>query len=301
VPGDDEDSEPVAVLPVPLRRALETYATALAAADLSDSTRRVYRSRVSNYLAWLAAQSAAAVALTDPHRRNAAVRDYQDHLRTIGRADTAINSVRVALDDFYRRRGLGSAVAERRAATAVVPAPLTAATQQAVDAVLDQGPRAVASRRRAVVDLMRYAGLGGAEVAGLAVADVHLGGEPRVRVAGVRPRTVPVDPRLRTALRSWVKVRAQAGAPPDGALFPNRSGRHLSARAITGIVQDAGDRAGVRLSPAVLQATFAAALWAAGVEAAVVAALTGRRSATPMQPSPPSAATLRAAVRAASR
>ncbi|GGM23228.1 tyrosine recombinase XerC [Dactylosporangium sucinum] len=297
--AEEEERDIVAALPPALRQALEGYEAALADADLSGNTRRVYRSRVSNFLAWLAEQPDAAAALTDPHRRNRAVDGYQQHLRDQGRA--AIGSVRVAIDDFYRHLGLGGAVAGRDPAAPVPTPALTPAELEAVDAVLDAGGPDEAARRRAVVGLMRYAGLNGAEISSLTIADAVLVDDARIAVGGVRPRTVPVHPRLTPALRAWRKVRDRVDAAPDAPLFPNRTGGHLSSRSVTGIVQEVGERAGVTLSPAALHATFAAALIAAGADAAVVAALTGRRPDDPVPPPAPSPAALRTALHRTAR
>lgn len=288
-----------AALPPKLRQALEGYEAALAGADLSDNTRRVYRSRVSNFLAWLAEQRDAAAALTDPHRRNRAVEGYQKHLRDQGRA--AIGSVRVAVDDFYRHLGLGGAVAGRDPAAPRSTPGLGVAALVAVDAALGVGGTDEAARRRAVVGLMRYAGLNGAEVSRLTVADVVLVGDALIQVGGARPRKVPVHPQLAPVLRAWRKLRDRTGATSGEPLFPNRAGGHLSARSVTGIVQGVGEQAGVALTPAILHATFVAGLRDAGADAAVVAALSGRRPSDPPRPTAPSVAALRAAIRRTAR
>jgi hypothetical protein len=57
----------------------------------------------------------------------------------------------------------------------------------------------------------------------------------------------------------------------------------------------------VPLSPAALHATFIAALQASGADAAVVAALTGRRPIDPLPAAPPSAAALHTALRRSAR
>lgn len=297
VAGGPKEPDIVANLPAELRDALDRYARELDDGGLSPNTRRVYRSRVSNFLSWLAAWPEPEAALTDPHARNAAVAGYQRHLTERGRTASAVNAIRVAVDDFYRQLGLGAAVAPR-----YTPAPATATALDqdalaAVDAVLSGGGPDDAVRRRAVVQLMCYAGLNGAEVAALDVDDVEWKGDLRVHVRGPRARTVPLHPELASALRAWRKLRDNSPHAQDfAALFPNRAGRRLSARSITGIVQEAGERAGVPLSPDRLRATFAAALRQAAVDPAVVAVLTGRRAAHPEPPPVPSPAALRAAM-----
>lgn len=299
LPPVDEDLDIVAALPPRLREALEEYGRALDDADLAPSTRRVYHSRVAGYLGWLAATDEAGKALKDPLVRNTAVSAYQRWLRDDqGRALSAVNAVLVAVADFYRHLGLGSPVVARDQ----VPVSATPGLDRTVvDAVEESvgsgvgGPEA--AREAAIVALMRYAGLSGPEVAALDVDDVQLSGEDaHVRVTGRGGRVVPLHPKLTAALRAWLRARAQwQGAEATPALLLNRFGERLSARSVTGVVQQVGERAGVEVTPAALRATFAATLDAAGVTAGVIAALTGRRLSDPGQA--PSAAALRAAVR----
>ncbi len=103
-----------------LRDALDGYVQALDAAEppLAPSTRRVYQSRVTGYLGWLNGRGNAAAALRDPGARNGAVTEYQRWLRDEQkRAVSAVNAVLTAVDDFYRRLGLGAAVITRDVVT----------------------------------------------------------------------------------------------------------------------------------------------------------------------------------------
>lgn len=297
---EDEESRIVAALPADLREALDGYLRALEADDRAPSTRRVYQSRVTGYLGWLSTTSFAQTALRDPLARNEAVAGYQRWLRDEqGRALSAVNAVLVAVDDFYRHRGLGAAVVTRDVVTAPVAEGLDERSLAAISAAVggEGAGVAEAARERAVLDLMRFAGLAGAEVAALDLADVQLSGAAaHVRVGGRAARTVPLQPALTRSLRAWLKVRdGWAGAESSAALFVNRFGQRLSARFCTMIVQQVGERAGVSVTPATLRATFANSLHSAGVEPAVIAALTGRRLSGP-DVSPPLAALL-AAVR----
>jgi Phage integrase, N-terminal SAM-like domain. len=91
---------------------------ARAGGPLDANSVRVYRSRVRQYLAWLATALADGAIegdpLTNPDARDWAVRDYRAHLQTVAkRKPSTINAHLTAVDDFYRRRGLGPAAAER--------------------------------------------------------------------------------------------------------------------------------------------------------------------------------------------
>src|SRR5260370_380137 len=88
---------------------------------------RVYRSRVRQYLAWLAAALAdgavEADPLTDPDARDQAVRDYRTHLQTVAkRKPSTINAHLTAVDDFYPRPVLRPAAPDPPPAPTPTPA-----------------------------------------------------------------------------------------------------------------------------------------------------------------------------------
>lgn len=293
----EAEDQIVAALSPRLREALNGYVQALDAASppLAPSTRRVYQSRVTGYLSWLHERGNAAAALRDPAARNTAVTEYQRWLRDEQqRAVSAVNAVLTAVDDFYRRLGLGAAVITRDVVTPNPSAGLPAQALRAVNAALGgEGMSAEeAARERAVVDLMRFAGLSGAEIAALDVTDVRLPDAETAEAAarihiGGGGRDLPLHPDLLASLRVWLTARANwPGAEGSPALFVNRTGGRLSARFVTMIVQQLGERAGVELGPAVLRATFAERLAAADVAPAAVAALTGRRVPDRREPPP---------------
>ncbi|HZE01333.1 MAG TPA: hypothetical protein VE155_06160 [Pseudonocardiaceae bacterium] len=66
------------------------------------------------YLAWLAFAELDGDPLGERRARDWAVLDYCTHLFTVAkRAPTSINNTLAALDDFYIRRRLGRAAADR--------------------------------------------------------------------------------------------------------------------------------------------------------------------------------------------
>ncbi|HKT05681.1 MAG TPA: tyrosine-type recombinase/integrase [Rugosimonospora sp.] len=260
-------------LPARLREALDGYTAALDGSTLSASTRRVYRSRVAGYLAYLAGRRQPAAALRDPHARNEAVAGYQAHLRERGQATAAVNAALVAVDHFYRHLGLGDAVVARDSVVASPPAALPRSARRVVVAPAATAGSPVAVRDLAVLTTAFYTGSAGAVVAVLDVDDVDLDGA----VLRLPVRSVPVPPDLVRLLRRWLRVRAQW--PPVGgcsALFLNRFGGRLGARSVTEVIARSGDGIGVRVSSAVLRATFADVLREAGAADEVVAVLTGR-------------------------
>ncbi|MGH3623479.1 MAG: hypothetical protein ACRDQ5_17055, partial [Sciscionella sp.] len=108
-----------AVVPDQYTELDTAYGTTLAAADLSDGSRRIYASRVRGYLAFLGGSDPAAFEgrdpLADPHGRNYAVREFLAHLKTVQQAKpTTLKSYHAALDHFYSYHlDLGRPVAVR--------------------------------------------------------------------------------------------------------------------------------------------------------------------------------------------
>src|SRR5260370_25558520 len=109
--------------------ALADYQRALRAAPLAAETRRTYYSKVRGYLTWLVAADVDGDPLTQPRPRDWAVRDYRTHLVTVAkRAPRTINTALAAIDDFYTRRGLAPAAADRLRLPPPAPRALDAKT-----------------------------------------------------------------------------------------------------------------------------------------------------------------------------
>lgn len=134
-------------------------------------------------------------------------------------------------------------------------------------------------RDRAIAGLMLYCGLRSAEVLGLDVTDVDIGGRwVRVLGKGRRERRVPLDADVASVIQ--VYLLAERPESTETGLFlvakgPNRGGRLTAAglrtifryhRGITGIVGG---------HPHALRHTFGTALAEAGVDLAVMQALLG--------------------------
>jgi hypothetical protein len=85
---------------------LAGYRAALESADLSDSARRGYGSRIAGFLDWLATGPDLGVdgdPLTQPAARDYAVRDYRSWLKTVRRATPwTVNAHLTALDHSAR-------------------------------------------------------------------------------------------------------------------------------------------------------------------------------------------------------
>jgi len=95
------------------------------------------------------------------------------------------------------------------------------------------GGDALAVRDKAMLELFYSSGLRLAELIGLAPNDVNLS-DATVRVTGKggKMRVVPVGRHALGALNAWLGQRSQIGGLDERALFVNRRGERLSARAV---------------------------------------------------------------------
>lgn len=254
---------------------------------LGAGTIRVYASRVRQYLAWLAAARADGAVdggpLTDPAARDRAARDYRTHLQTIAnRQPATINAHLTAIDDFYRRRGLGPAAAERADVPPAAPRVLDEHHQIRLLREAERAPL----RDKALAFTAFYAGTRLSEITGLDTGDVHL--PPRHGRLIVRhgddgrDREVPLHPRLHAVLEEWLRERAGwKGADTNPALFLNRRGGRLSSRSTHTVLRAIADAADLPLgrdgifTPRVLRHTAGATMTHQGTDIVTVAELLG--------------------------
>ncbi len=172
------------------------YHAELARLPLADNTRRAYRTRVANLLAWLvSADLDGGDPLADPHARDYAVRDYTRYLRVVGKKEPAtINAVLAALDHFYRWRGLGPPNARRQDLPQLAPRALEPAEQRRFLRAVE---RSSSTRDRALALTLFYAG-------------------PWRRPpppCGVPPSREPGTSAWRSSARSWPSPVGAAGPP----------------------------------------------------------------------------------------
>lgn len=108
-----------------------------------------------------------------------------------------------------------------------------------VEAPEGDGP--AATRDRAILELAYGAGLRVSEVVGLDLVDLDLGGGTvRVTGKGNKTRVVPMGRHAVTALRAWLARRPEMNGKGSGdptALFRNKNGGRLSARAVQRLVE----------------------------------------------------------------
>jgi integrase/recombinase XerC len=250
---------------------------------LDADTVRAYHSRVRQYLGWLAGADVDGDPLADPAARNWAVRDYRTCLLTVARRKPAtVNAHLTAVDDFYRKRGLGPAAARREDLPKVAPRALPKRAQLRWLRAADQAN----PRDRALGLVGFYAGLRIAEMVALDLVDVRMSarkGHLVVRYGkGGHYREVPLHPVLRTALEVWLKERpAWKGATESRALFINRRGGRLTTRGAYGALAAIAEVAGIDVgrdaafTPHVLRHTAGTTLTRSGVDLVLVAEILG--------------------------
>lgn len=255
----------------------------------SPYTLRNYRTDLEHFFRWLASEGVAPLALDRP--------TFRRYLATLEAAGTARGSVarKVSTIHGFYRRLVEDGVLTRDPLHGVRPPkqgrrlPKVLPTEE-VQGLLEtpQGDRPAALRDRAILELLYATGLRVSELVGLNVADVDLDdGRLRVTGKGNKQRLVlfgaPAARALRAYLRSGRPALADGRAEP--ALFLNRGGGRLSARAVQLLVRRAGVAAGITAPthPHLLRHTFATHMLDGGADVRVVQELLGHARATTTQ------------------
>ena len=190
--------------------------------------------------------------------------------RSIQRALSAVRTLyryllresKVAINPFLTARDVGhsQAVIAPRAERRLPP---TLSIEEIAQLVTID-PRTDLDRRdRAILELFYSSGLRLAELSGLDLGDLDLG-DAMVRVMGkgAKTRIVPIGGYAREAVLAWLNVRPACARESEQALFVNRSGTRLGARAIQQRVAVWAQRQGLgrRVHPHMLRHSFASHL-----------------------------------------
>ncbi|MBB6347448.1 tyrosine-type recombinase/integrase [Nonomuraea muscovyensis] len=272
-------------LPAEFEEHLVTYAAALAEVPLAADTKRTYASRVRMYLAWLADPEAGrrftGDPLTDRRARDWAVRDYRHYLlreadpkRSVRYSNNALS----ALDDFYVRLGLGKADINRDDLPKTAPKALDTHAQVRWLRAIEDWPRA---RDRLLALLPFYAGLRIGDAIALDVGDIRMSARKGVLTVygkGGKVREVPIHPQLRKPIIDWLDERQSwKNATTSKALFLNRRGGRLSARAASAVFTAIGAAAGLEdgITAHIGRHTFVTQLIRGGEDLVTVAELAG--------------------------
>ena len=166
---------------------------------------------------------------------------------------------KVEINPFLTARDVGhrQAVTAPRAERRLPP---TLSIEEIVQLVTID-PRTDLDRRdRAILELFYSSGLRLAELSGLDLGDLDLADAVvRVMGKGAKTRIVPIGGYARESVLAWLNVRSAWAREREQALFVNRSGTRLGARAIQQRVAVWAQRQGLgrRVHPHMLRHSFA--------------------------------------------
>jgi site-specific recombinase XerD len=271
---------------------LAAYGAWLGRQPLAARSREAYLAQVRDFVAWLAGSEHGAGALTDPHVRDWAVRDYKRFAKTTKRwGPASVNQALAAIDNFYRSVGAGRPDVGREELAQTAPRALGEAEQRTFLRFVEADPSA---RDRAIATVFFYAGLRLSELGALDLTDISLSarrGRVTVRTGkGDAYRAVPLNSPCRNALDEWVAARADqlasladarggsaATAPEPSALWLSRSGSRMTTRAIDFVIRRLAAEAGLELSAHILRHTCVTNLIRSGADVVLVAEIAGHR------------------------
>jgi site-specific recombinase XerC len=270
--------------------AASEYGSWIGRSGLSTHTKRAYGRAARDFLAWLAAHPEHSEALSDPHSRDYAVRDYKRE-RLTGKATgrkMAPKSVQLdltALQSFFGWLGLGAPEVKQVRIQRRDPQCLD---EDEVRAILRSAERR-GRRDLALVHTTLRTGVRLRELAALDLDDLELharSGWLHVRAGkGDKPRTVPVPADTRQALGHWLAIRRDWAGADDPAVWLSRRGRRLAVSSIdfafdevgraARVLREDGTEHPVPLSAHILRHTCTADLLRSGVDAVTVANILG--------------------------
>jgi len=277
---------------------LATYRAWLERQALAARSREAYAAQVAAFLAWLASSEHEGRALSDPHVRDWAVRDYKRHVKSEARwAPASVNQALAAIDNFYRSLGAGRPEVPREDLPQVAPRALEEDEQRRFLRAVEASP---SPRDRAIATVFFYTALRLSELADLELVDVSVTarrGMVRVRAGkGDTYREVPLNSACRKALDEWSQARSTGEVE---ALWLSRQGTRMSSRAIDLVIRRLAKDAGLELSAHTLRHTAVTNLIRSGADIVLVAEIAGhRRLDTTRRYSLPSAADRDAALEA---
>ena len=217
----------------------------------------------------------------------------QDHPPlAAGSAARAVIAVR-GLHRFAVREGMAPTDPSRDVRPPTLPRRLPKAIPvESVEALIEAAGASgtpLATRDRALLELLYGSGARISEAVGLDVDDVDVtGGSVRLFGKGGKERIVPVGSFARAAVEAYlVRARPDLAAKGRGtpALFLNARGGRLSRQSAWTVLVGVADRAGltVDVSPHTLRHSFATHLLDGGADVRVVQELLGHASVTTTQ------------------
>ena len=258
--------------------------------NLSAYTLRNYETDLRAFFRYLEEQDGSAITAVD----RLVLRRYLAELRAQGMAAASIVRKVSAIRSFYRFLAREGRVAQDpligvRGPKKEKRLPSFLAPRQVLSilaAVQGDGPKGL--RDRAIVELFYAAGLRLSELVGLDTRDVDID-ERQVRVLGKgnKERIALMGRAAGAALQRYLDEGRPAliRQPQERALFLNKQGGRLSARAVQLLLRRCALKAGLdeRVFPHLLRHTFATHMLDGGADLRVVQELLGHARATSTQ------------------
>lgn len=151
-----------------------------------------------------------------------------------------------------------------------------------------KGATVLELRDKAILELFYASGLRLSELVGLNVSSLDVEqGLVRVLGKGNKERIIPVGKQAIASLKNYLERREQIlhGKEEGGALFLNKSGARLSARAVERLLEKYLKQTGIqkKVTPHVLRHTFATHLLNAGADMRGIQELLGHASLSTTQ------------------
>jgi len=258
--------------------------------NLSPYTLRNYETDLRAFFRYLEERDGRAITAVD----RLVLRRYLAELRSGGMATASIVRKVSAIRSFYRFLARDGRITQdplvgvrgpkkgRR-----LPSFLSGAQVLSILAAV-QGDEPKDLRDMAIVELFYAAGLRLSELVGLDTRDVSLGErQARVLGKGSKERIALMGRSAAAALERYLKVGRPAlvRRPQERALFLNKQGGRLSARAVQLLLRRCALKAGLdeRVFPHLLRHTFATHMLDGGADLRVVQELLGHARATSTQ------------------
>lgn len=260
---------------------LQKYDTWLKKQPVSPHTRRAYRSRLNQFLVFLATTDTDfGNVFSNPNDRDFAVREYKTNMkRALKLKPATVNTTLASIDHFYSFLGLGHVAIKRDDLPQIAPQGLTDKEQKQFLRVI----QSCKTKEKAIGLLLFCTGIRIGECAALDLDDVSI--SPRKGLVTIRNgkndnyRTVPLHVMAREALEEWIELRrVKYKKSKDPAFFLNPQGNRLSTAGIDLIIRKIGRLAKLDISAHVLRHTCLTNLVRQGNDLVMVADLGGHKS-----------------------
>lgn len=259
-------------------------------ARCAENTLIAYRTDLLQFGAYLAATGQDALTIEKPQ-----IVEYLESMAASGEiAGTTLHRKLSSLRSFYvylRREGEidNDPTADVKAPAQAKKLP-SVLSRSEVSHLIDQvkGSDPIATRDRALLELMYASGLRVSEVIGLEVSDIDFEeGILRARGKGKKERIVPVGRQALLSIRIYLRAgrRALTKDRPQKFLFVNFRGGQLTRQGLYKIVRKYAALAGLeeRMSPHTLRHTFATHLLNGGCDLRSVQEMLGHADVSTTQ------------------